>query len=335
MSPAVDQRSAVWPHFFVVSNLQGRLREWTKFKDFIRAMLPRNQPGWTDTGPQSLPPYNCYYAIFSVKTIEDAHHAYRGLTSYSDNGHRLLVHRFDVSHSQAQLLECNCSSFYGLTGHSTQSHAMEQLCSRLPSCVPVSAPMVSSPYSGAPPISAVAPTYAYATADVYATPQPQVVSSPIHAVVDGFTGLSIGQMTYPGTHYYQQPVMLAPVASAPIYTRNSHGLPVNMSNGAVRTEIREIHIGNLSYSIGRRELERLLKKAGSSPTSFDIHQDAAGNSKGSAVAYFASEEEARRAVEHLKGFQIKNKKLRVRLGVNQTPVDMAGAPVIVNGSTQY
>jgi len=72
---------------------------------------------------------------------------------------------------------------------------------------------------------------------------------------------------------------------------------------------------------------------GNHPLKVEINRDFAGRSKGSALASFATNEEAQRVVSTLDNVQFLGMKLTVRLDAEKTAVVATAGPVIVNGSS--
>jgi len=100
------------------------------------------------------------------------------LVRYFERGTRLLVHRFDTSDCQPQLLECNCQAHYGVQ-HMFQSRSLTQVQrSMVMSQQPV--------YSYPPALVTAAPVMAS-----YGWPQP--VNS-MQGLTEGFQTLAVGQV---------------------------------------------------------------------------------------------------------------------------------------------
>jgi hypothetical protein len=240
---------------------------------------------------------------------------------YNEKGTRLLVHRFDTSTNQVMLLDCNCMAIYGVP-HMIQSRSRSQV-QRSMALPPHQAYYLnpSVPVSPAP-IMAPVPQYDWNQTAVS-----------VQGLTNGFQALSVGQPTYAMAYYapLPNPAYVQPqYASGPTYVMNSFGLPVNVSNGFIATECREVHIANIPYQTKKRELTTRISGI-ATPSSVDFHTDHAGKFKGSAIATFESGEAAARVVEQLDKQVVKGKKLRVRIGKQQTPV--SPTPVVVNGST--
>jgi hypothetical protein len=174
------------------------------------------------------------------------------------------------------------------------------------------------------------PLYSYPAVSVVQAPS---YGYPVHTLTDRFQSLSVGQSASPSS-YYASPIEPPPVhqqyAAGLTYVRSPNGIPVNVSNGAIPTEFREVHISNIQYQVKKKEMIAQISKI-ATPTSLEFHIDHAGKFKGSAVAMFESAADAEQVVNVLDKKTIKGKKVKVRLGKHQTPVN--SSPLVVNGST--
>jgi RNA recognition motif. (a.k.a. RRM, RBD, or RNP domain) len=322
--------------------------EWQPFKDFVRSLLPRNQPGWTDTWR----PIKA--GVFSVKTEDDAQTAYctyqtsclttrlltlkGSLTHGQVLGRELLVHYFDVSGPGAgKLVKCNCAAYFGTSGHSeTRSSAMAQL-EHWVGTQQLQQPQIAV----SPQHQAVAPypfpgTYP-APATYHLTPeatQPSGYYSTTPSMVVppafGYGQPSYGQ-AYPG----QAAPMIDPRTGYPMYTRNDNGLSVNVSQGVIQSERRGVHITGLKGGVTRSDLKKLLGKAGNA-LQYDLHTDGVSNQpKAYAIAFFATSEEARHAIRYLNNYEYRGMKLKARAAKDLPTLEQPSPPVIVNGSTGY
>jgi hypothetical protein len=296
--------------------------------------LPSNQPGWTVVERAE----NGYYCgTFSLKTESDSEIVYRTLhlfslncstrlatvleklVQYSERGTRLLVHRFDTSESEPELLECNCHAIYAVP-HIFQSRSLKQVQRSL---VMPQQPVYSYPPAPMAPAPAM-PAYGW----------PQPVPS-MQGLTEGFQTLAVGQEYYqPG--YYPTPMDPAcanyQYTNGATYVRNSYGLPVNTTNGGVASECREVHISNIQYQVHKKDLTQQISKI-ATPITLEYHVDHAGKFKGTAVVTFDSGDRAALVVAQLDKKLIKGKKVKVRLGKQTTPV--SPTPVVVDGSYEY
>jgi hypothetical protein len=238
------------------------------------------------------------------------------LVRYHERGTHLLVHRFDTSSSEPELLECNCYAHYGVQ-HKSQARSLTQVQKSM-----------DLPQQ---------PVYSYP--QVVVTPGPVIPSyswtqpvNPLQGLNEGFQPPTVGQFTYQPGYY---PALADPAfsqqqyVSGPAYDQNSYGLPVNVSNGPVPSESREVHISNIQYQVRKRDIATHISKI-AIPTSLDYHVDYSGKFKGTAVANFSSGEDAARVVAQLDKKLIKGKKVKVRLGKQLTPV--TPPPLVLNGS---
>ncbi|KAF2141677.1 uncharacterized protein K452DRAFT_271333 [Aplosporella prunicola CBS 121167] len=259
---------------------------WRALKDLVRNYTI-NQPGWTemDEGSYGTEGRKGY---FSVKTDEDA----ANFPEFRDSGRRLLVHHWDASQTQPVLLRCNCSAvFPAATRHSDRE---SQVTAQF-----VNSALYQSEHMPVPPgFATMSQSYPAMTAAT-SGPMPMMHAQPSH-------------MVHQPAYYLQHP------PATPVYSQA--GIPVNVRNGAVRTEARGIHIRGLKYTVTEAELKQLLAESGN-PLRIELK-------KGSATVRFGSSVEADRAIEGLNGFEYKGMELSVRYDVDRTPVS---EPVIVNG----
>lgn len=156
--------------------------------------------------------------------------------------------------------------------------------------------LVAPPYTAAPAPSMAARSYAIQP--VYAT-----------------------QMT-------RMPRALAQVA---IYSANSNGMPVNVTDGAILTEPRGIFIRNLSYEVTSEELKLLISTV-KKPLECEVNYHPSGVSKGRATAKFASYSEAHFGATRLDKTAHRRRILTVRLDQENTIVRRIRYPLVVNGS---
>jgi RNA recognition motif-containing protein len=120
----------------------------------------------------------------------------------------------------------------------------------------------------------------------------------------------------------------------PVYSANSHGMPVNVRHGAVLIEARGIFIQNLSYKCTPSDLRQLLLTVGQ-PVDYKLLREArTGVFKGSATAVFGAQEQAQYAAHYLNGVEHMGMKIIVRMDKETTAVGQAGPPLIV-GSDMY
>jgi hypothetical protein len=302
-----------------------------------------HQPGWTNTGPNySWPEGWNFFGYFTVKTDRDAqrafgrfskkknknsvwslasYHATAGLVNHKESGKPLWVHHYDCSQEpRFRLLECNCEQLYGKSG-----------------CV---LPPVSQTTAGAhvPVMSASAYEVAQTAGSSASSLSYPLTSAPYATEVNANPGLPRSSSNLSAQHgpsYYPYPTtQTQQPQSLQLYASNTYGLPVNVSDGAVQTEQRSIHIANLPFSVDEEELRCLINRMVQvTPETVYLHVDySTGKSKGSGVASFSNAEEARDAIKILNNYSLKGKKLRVRPDKNATAVGATRTPTIVDSS---
>ncbi|EON63268.1 hypothetical protein W97_02495 [Coniosporium apollinis CBS 100218] len=170
----------------------------------------------------------------------------------------------------------------------------------------------------------------------YAPTIPNYTAVPASASVAVFP---VGQSPYAAAVTYQHYVPIASTAPYvatphPIYTTAANGTPVNVSNGAVRTEARSIFLSNLSYAAGPTEVENLLRRAGN-PIRVDVPKDArTGRFRGSGTASFATREEASNAINLLNNVKHMGTRIHVRWARETTTVATPPNPLVVDGSNR-
>lgn len=120
-------------------------------------------------------------------------------------------------------------------------------------------------------------------------------------------------------------------AQSPTYISSGTGLPVNVSQGAVRQEHRGVFIRGLRYSATDRDLGFFIAPI-ANYLHVEVNRDKTGKSRGTATALFASYEAANRVVAFCDGREFMGRTLEARLDKETTTVDPSRPPV-VNGST--
>lgn len=154
------------------------------------------------------------------------------------------------------------------------------------------------------------------------------------ASADSTASAYLSARTY-ATAYTNYPAIQASTPSG-VYAPNAHGVPVNLTDGYVQTELRSVHISKLPFGFGEEELKKLItRKLGITPEKVSLHTDhSTGKSKGSGVVSFSAAEEAQTAVNTLNKFVLKGKyKLKVRLDKNAIPISPAHAPPTIVDSS--
>lgn len=89
------------------------------------------------------------------------------------------------------------------------------------------------------------------------------------------------------------------------------GLPVNLSNGAIVTEPRGIHVRNLPYDITWKELRDHLQEAGPI-VRCEVPKGSNGKGKGYATVLFNTPEDADRCLQMFNGKTLKGREVFMR-----------------------
>ena len=76
---------------------------------------------------------------------------------------------------------------------------------------------------------------------------------------------------------------------------------------------RTVFVRNLPYAIGWQELKDIFRDAGGFVANADVAKDDTGKSRGFGLVTFDSTEDAKRAIEKFDGFELKGRKLEVRM----------------------
>lgn len=125
------------------------------------------------------------------------------------------------------------------------------------------------------------------------------------------------------------------VGPAPIFVTPEHGLPVNLTNGALITESRGVFVGNLPYDTEWKDLKTFLNSAGNLEKC-DVPRSG-GKARGYGTALFATVEEAQRACnmfdqQWFRGRQIKvrpDKYTRCKQRDDAPALDRPSGPLVV------
>ena len=256
--------------------------------------------------------------------LDAAYREAAGLVNHKENGKPLWVHHYDCSQEpRFRLLECNCEQLYGKPGCVLPPISQTTVAAQ----VPVTS---ASVYEVAQTPQAAASLSYPLTTVPYATETNETA---------GFTGGPSNLSLHHGPSYYPYPTSQIQQALPPqqIYATNAYGFPVNVSDGAVQTEQRSIHIGNFPNSMGEGKLRCFIdRKARVTPETVYLHTEhSTGKSRTSGVASFSSEEVAKNAIKVLPNYSLKGKKLRVRSDKNATAVGTTRTPTIVDSSAGY
>ena len=109
----------------------------------------------------------------------------------------------------------------------------------------------------------------------------------------------------------------------------SHGIPVNLSQGAVLTDLSRVFVSGLSKNAGEREIERYFGQAGA--ISHIELGESVRNGKPKATIKYSSADGAREAIRRFNGDTFMDSRLHVKLEKNAgKPSD--SEPTIVDGS---
>lgn len=145
-------------------------------------------------------------------------------------------------------------------------------------------------------------------------------------------------------------------AQGPMYVSSSTGTHVNVSQGAIKTEVRGIFVSNVDYKATSKDLQRYFGRAGEIVKCQLQKDPATGKSKGNATVQYAVAKDAQNAVRMFNSEQYMGMRLKVRLDKEPVAIGMPSAgssrsngsasngrtvqqsrnnaePIIVNGST--
>jgi len=89
------------------------------------------------------------------------------------------------------------------------------------------------------------------------------------------------------------------------------GLPINLSNGAVVTEPRGIHVRNLPYDVSWKELRDHLQKAGTI-VRCEVPKGSNGRGKGYGTVLFKTQQEADCCLDMFNGSTLKGREIWMR-----------------------
>ena len=322
---------------------------WETLKDFVKSVTERVK---ADVAPHHSVPSSHQVGFITVNGREGAEKLYGEIFRCYENvnsphtkvtlfdlgflencyleGRRALVYCFDITiEGQADLIASN-SVHFGLD-HLHHPAALDIYLRDtfalrtppLPAAVPPCLPIESLPLQG----------YIDVPSDSYQS------VSPVHIPDQSMNGYGQSPLQ-PAFDIGPPSGMLAPPAG-------SNGAPINTKHGYYETNPRGIHISQLSFFTSEKDLEEFVRKA-APPIGITIKKNSNGKSKRSAQVLFASNKEARSAVEILDGQKFKDRKIRVKLdreayvGVplpsthqaSRTAIRSSSAnmPIMVNGS---
>ncbi|KIW08919.1 uncharacterized protein PV09_00837 [Verruconis gallopava] len=323
MSTANSDKEAI----FVVVDLprDGPFKTWQKFKDVARTALSNgHKPGWTEMKSQAD---GSTVGYTLCKTREDAKLIFDYLMKLTASGCCAHVHWYDTSWSKSWPVACSCPTEQHRSNYDYYRHHVHSLTH-----------YQSSQYIVLPnPVAYPHPT-AWGV-----TPAP-VISDPVHTLATDFQSMGLSRPYYapvepvPAPYYAvqspQAPAYVPATQPPANYVTNSHGYPVNTTNGVVQSEHNVIILKNLDPDITEQELYIVLGKT-VSPTSLDIKRTSDSKKKSiSAVATYNSYKDVKRVCEHFRGrnIHVRKRVVKAEIGKDSSPRS-AVQPAVVNGST--
>ena len=142
----------------------------------------------------------------------------------------------------------------------------------------------------------------------------------------------------------------------PMYISSPTGTHVNVSQGAIKTEVRGIFVSNVDYKASSKDLQRYFGRAGEIVKCQLQKDPVTGKSKGNATVQYAVAKDAKRAVAMFHSEKYMGMRLKVRLDKEPVAVGTPSAgssrtngnasnsrtvqqsrnnaePIIVNGSS--
>ena len=82
----------------------------------------------------------------------------------------------------------------------------------------------------------------------------------------------------------------------------------------------KIYIGNIDYEVTKEELREIFKEKGFEVKDVNIIRDKfSGRSKGFGFAEFENDEQVKKAVESLDGYELKSRKLKINKAKERKP----------------
>jgi hypothetical protein len=130
------------------------------------------------------------------------------------------------------------------------------------------------------------------------------------------------------------PNQAARYSHAPMYVSSSTGTHVNVSQGAIKTEVRGIFVSNVDYKASSKDLQRYFGRAGEIVKCQLQKDPATGKSKGNATVQYAVAKDAQNAVRMFNSEQYMGMRLKVRLDKEPVAIGMpsTGSSSRTNGS---
>lgn len=275
------------------------------------------------------------------------------LTEGRHEGRQLKVHLWCITAMPAQFKACNCESQIspshppnvGTQGTRFFQLAMTPDWQRV---MPPS-PMVD------PRAYQMSPLSSYPSPQVHHAMQPlpqqqpsqnQIIAAMANMGLNPRDPADVGQFRQMYHNRQQQQPMLPMSARPPVYTGNAAGLPVNVRQGAVRTEARGVFVAGLNYCASEKDIKAYFSRAGQIVKVADLRIDGSTRkSKGNCTIQYTTAAEARKAIELFHKQEFMNMQLNVREDKSRVAIDAppnrttsqasrssAAGPIIVNGS---
>jgi RNA recognition motif-containing protein len=114
-------------------------------------------------------------------------------------------------------------------------------------------------------------------------------------------------------------------AQGPMYVSSSTGTHVNVSQGAIKTEVRGIFVSNVDYKASSKDLQRYFGRAGEIVKCQLQKDPATGKSKGNATVQYAVAKDAQNAVRMFNSEKYMGMRLKVRLDKEPVAIGMPSA----------
>jgi len=85
-------------------------------------------------------------------------------------------------------------------------------------------------------------------------------------------------------------------------------------------EENKIYIGNINYEVTKEELKEMFKEKGFEVKDVNIIRDKfSGRSKGFGFAEFENDEQVKKVIESLDGYELKSRKLKINKAQERKP----------------
>jgi hypothetical protein len=126
----------------------------------------------------------------------------------------------------------------------------------------------------------------------------------------------------------QQPPVQNRVQSqvqGPVYVSSPTGTHVNVSQGAIKTEVRGVFISNIDFKAGPKELQKFFSRAGEIVHCSLLRDSATGKSKGNATVHYAAANDAKNAVRMFNNEKYMGMRLKVRLDKEAVAIGVPSA----------